>query len=95
MTDCFKNHPDKDNDKDNHYCRTQGYNNTLKCDGKWDCRDGQDEHNCPLFGYTQAIHPGMNLKLIIRLQTEMKRSKNYTFPISSHRPIFCGVKLKF
>lgn len=72
MTDCFKNHPDKDNVKDNHYCKTQGYNNTLKCDGKWDCRDGQDEHNCPLFGYTQAIHPGMNLKLVIRLLTEMQ-----------------------
>ena len=59
MTECFKTHPDAD--KENHFCRTQGYNNTLNCDGKWDCRDGQDEHNCPLSGSsTRAIHPGKN-----------------------------------
>ena len=61
MTECFKNHPEAD--KENHYCRMQGYNTTLKCDGKWDCRDGQDEHNCPLFS-TQAFHPGMNFRSV-------------------------------
>ena len=59
MTECFKTNPEAD--AENHPCRTQGFNNTLKCDGKWDCRDGQDEHNCLIIN--SAIHPGMDLKL--------------------------------
>ena len=57
MTDCFKTHPEPDSKETPHFCKLQKYNETLRCDGKWDCRDGQDEHNCYNSPY---IHPGMN-----------------------------------